>query len=301
MKHDPPDFDPEAAAGEPAAIQQPDFETPREEWLWWSGLAEGLRAAGAPVPPAITARLKSLESAVRSDDPLDFEPVPVKHRSDGFTPKKQRLYVEALAETGDTSEAAARVGMTERSANRLRQRPDARGFDMACEAALELGLRRLRSVQWERAVNGVVQQIWYHGELKGERRVYSDRLLIHLIDKGERQLGYRPEERKMVLDDWEGWMEQLEQGFPGGVPEPFDPEQEPEDKPIWQDESSGQWWTRFPPPEDFEGEEKGRFGSEDYQRRLSEDEQAQVDDSLARMHAIRSAERDTFFGFERGD
>ena len=286
---------------EPASLRKPDFGTLAEERAWWSGLAEGMRCLGAEVPAAVTARLKSLRKAARRGRPLDFEPVPVRHRHDGWTPKKQRLYVEALAETGCASEAAARVGMTEQSANRLRRRPDARGFDIACEAAHELGLRNLRSVEWDRAVNGVVQQIWYHGELKGERRIWSDRLLIHLIDKGEKQLGRRAEERRMVLDDWDGWMEQLEQGFPGGVPEPFDPAQEDEEKAIWRDEETGLWWTRFPPPEGFEGDQEGWFGGEDYRRRLSEDEQEQVDAGIAQLHALKSAERNLFFGFGGAD
>ena len=297
MKQEPPDFTQGAGADALASFHPPEFRTPQEELIWWAGITSGILSIDGRVPAAVTARMKALRNAAKRDGPLEFEPVPVRQRHDGWTPKKQRLYVEALAETGCASEAAARVGMTEQSAARLRRRPDARGFDIACEAAHELGQRHLRSVQWDRAVNGVVQQIWYHGEYKGERRVYSDRLLIHLIDKGEKQLGRLPEERRMVLDDWDGWMEQLEQGFPDGVPEPFDPEQEPDEKAIWRDEGSGLWWTRFPPPEDFDGEEKGRFGDEEYRRRLAFDEQAQVDDGLARMHAIKSAERDTFFGF----
>lgn len=297
MEQEPSAFRPEAATDEPASPVNPYFETSAEELAWWTGMAEGLRRAKAEIPADVAARIRSLrKTAARNRGPLDFEPVPVRHRHDGLTPKKQRIYVEGLADTGCASEAAARIGMTEQSVNRLRRRPDARGFDIACEAAQELGLRNLRSIEWERAINGVVQQIWYHGELKGERRVYSDRLLIHLIDKGERQLG-RPEERRMVLDDWPGWMGQLEKGFPGGVPKPFDPDAEPEDKPIWRDEASGKWWTRFPPPEGFDGREEGWFGGEGYRRRLTPEEQEQVDAGIAAIHAQKSAERDLFFGF----
>lgn len=300
MEQDHHGFTPGAATDEPASSPDPSFETVAEELAWWSGLAEGMRRAGVAVPPAVASRLRAVARAAKRRDPLAFEPVPVRPRHDGWTPRKQRIYVEGLAETGCASEAAARVGMTEQSASRLRRRSDARGFDIACEAAHELGLRRLRSVEWDRAVNGVVQQIWYHGELKGERRVYSDRLLIHLIEKGERQLGRRPEERRMVLDDWDGWMEQLEQGFPGGVPEPYDPDADPETRPIWRDGGTGIWWTRFPPPEDFDGQEEGWFGEPDYRRTLVADEQAQVDDGLARLNALKSAERDLFFGGATG-
>jgi hypothetical protein len=167
MEQDPPNPTPEAATDEPASSSNPTFETVAEELAWWTGVAEGMRRAGARPPADVAGRLKALrKAAAAGGDPFDFDPVPVRARHDGWTPRKQRGYVEGLADTGCASEAAARVGMTEQSANRLRRRPDARGFDIACEAALEFGLRGLRSVAWERAVKGVVQQIWYHGELK---------------------------------------------------------------------------------------------------------------------------------------
>jgi hypothetical protein len=128
MEQDPPDFTPEAATAEPASSRNPSFETPAEELAWWTGLAEGMRRAGVKPAPDVAARLKALRKAAASGgDPFDFDPVPVRARHDGWTPKKQRLYVEGLADTGCASEAAARVGMTEQSANRLRRRPDARG------------------------------------------------------------------------------------------------------------------------------------------------------------------------------
>ncbi|MEA3013319.1 MAG: hypothetical protein QOD42_1864 [Sphingomonadales bacterium] len=300
MEQDPPDFTPGAATDEPASSRNPTFETLAEELAWWTGAAEGMRRAGTKPPPDVAARLKALrKAAARSGDPFDFDPVPVRARHDGWTPRKQRGYVEGLADTGCASEAAARVGMTEQSANRLRRRPDARGFDIACEAALEFGLRGLRSVAWERAVKGVVQQIWYHGELKGERRVYSDRLLIYLLDKGDRQLA-RPAERRMALDDWPGWLDQLERGFPDGVPEPVDPAAPPEAKAIWRDGKTGKWWTRFPPPEGFAGKEKGWFGGKNYRRTLSPGEREQVDLGIATVHAQKSGARDLFFGLGGG-
>ena len=131
--------------------------------------------------------------------------------------------------------------------------------------------------------------------MKGERRVYSDRLLIYLLDKGDRQLA-RPAERRMAVDDWPGWLDQLERGFPGGVPEPVDPAAPPEAKAIWRDKG-GKWWTRFPPPEGFDGKEKGWFGGKNYRRTLSPDEQEQVDLGIATIHAQKSGERDQFFGF----
>jgi hypothetical protein len=73
---------------------------------------------------------------------LDFTPVQVRHRHDGWTPRRQRLYVLALLETGHAGKAGRAVGMTAQSAARLRRRPDAAGFDRACAAAYGAARRR---------------------------------------------------------------------------------------------------------------------------------------------------------------
>ena len=64
------------------------------------------------------------EAASCPSAPTPFDPVPVRARSDGWTPQKQREFIEALADTGVVREAAARGGMTQRSAWRLRGRVD---------------------------------------------------------------------------------------------------------------------------------------------------------------------------------
>ena len=80
-------------------------------------------------------------------------PVPIRARIDGWTPDRQRAFIEALADCGIIREAAARVGMSEKSVARLRRRDDAAAFRTACDRALRLGASRLRSVAFERAVD----------------------------------------------------------------------------------------------------------------------------------------------------
>src|SRR5687768_6149438 len=82
--------------------------------------------------------------------PLDFDPVALRHRHDGWTPERQREYVEALADTGFASAAAARVGMSVQSANRLRRRADGRSFDLACRAAKRHGAHHVLDCAFER-------------------------------------------------------------------------------------------------------------------------------------------------------
>jgi hypothetical protein len=73
---------------------------------------------------------------------LDFAPVVLRYRRDGWTPARQRFYVAALAATGHAGKAARAVGMTEQSAARLRRRPEAAQFAAACAAAFALARRR---------------------------------------------------------------------------------------------------------------------------------------------------------------
>lgn len=47
----------------------------------------------------------------------DFDPVPrMRARHDGWTPERQKAFIEALADTGSVSRAAAMVNMTPRCA-----------------------------------------------------------------------------------------------------------------------------------------------------------------------------------------
>ncbi len=110
-----------------------------------------------------------------------FTPVPVRPRHDGWTPERQALFLETLADTGCVSDAAARVGLSVESAYRLRRRRDAASFAAAWEGALAHGTRRLVDLAFERAIAGVAVPVFYKGEVVGERRTYSDKLLMFAL------------------------------------------------------------------------------------------------------------------------
>lgn len=243
----------------------------------------------------------------------DFDPVPLRYRRDGLTPQRQRDYVEALADTGVARAAAARIGVSEQAVARVRRRADARAFDLACEAAQRIGARRLRSIAWERAIEGTVKRHFYHGELKGEEVVYDNRLLIYLLGRTA-HLAEPPPETRAVLDDWDGWMEAIERGLPAppaaaaesDADADADLEEEEEEdfgfdgNEVWKDED-GIWWTAFPPSEDFYGREEGVPGEADYERTLSAAEleavEAGEDEEYEEKLALQCARRDAFFGF----
>jgi|GEM_PF-4849078 len=91
--------------------------------------------------------LVSLEAATREPaSALQFTPVRLRARRDGWTPQRQHRYIAALALTGRSGHAAALVGVTEQSAARLARRPDGASFAAARCAASSFAskLRRAR-------------------------------------------------------------------------------------------------------------------------------------------------------------
>ena len=110
-----------------------------------------------------------------------FTPVPVKPRHDGWTAERQRAFIGALADTGSVSRAARYVNMSPEGAYYLRRRPGAEGFRRAWEAALDLGVQRLKDIAYERAIEGQLSPVFVAGKLKGFRRVRNDRLLMFCL------------------------------------------------------------------------------------------------------------------------
>lgn len=214
---------------------------------------------------------------------VSFDPVPLRYRHDGWTPARQRAFIEELANTLCVATAAARVGMSERSAYELRRRAGAQGFSAAWDAALRQGFRHhVRSVALDKAINGTIERRYYHGRLVAEERVYSERLLLRLIDRGEKLFGGDPESDS-ILADWDGAMERLESGaLEGGYR-------------VWRDRY-GCWMTNFPPPPGFDNY-LGEPTDPDFERTLTEaEEEALAAQQEARVEAGVAA-RDLFFGF----
>ena len=139
----------------------------------------------APTPsatnPASPDRATAVVATDFAQDPLAFETARMRPRADGWTAKRQRAFIAALAETGCVSEACAEVGITPRSAYRLREHGQAAGFRSAWGHAESMATARLTALAFERAVHGSVESIYRNGELVEERRKPSDRLLMWLL------------------------------------------------------------------------------------------------------------------------
>lgn len=113
------------------------------------------------------------------------EPKPPRPRRDGWTVERQRAFLAALAETGSPTAAAEAVGMSVQSVHRLRKHPAATGFRAAWDLALHAAAQMLGAVALERAIYGTATPIVHKGEVVGERRVYSNQLLLRLLNQAE--------------------------------------------------------------------------------------------------------------------
>lgn len=149
----------------------------------------------APPPPAMLA---------------DYRPVPVRARHDGWTAARQRKFLTILAETGSISQACRDAGVASRSAYRLRQRPDAAAFATAWDQALRLATLRLTTLAFERAVKGSTRDIWRDGELVGQVRSPSDKILMFLLGN----LLPRASGGDSRLDQHDRAVDALRAGFP---------------------------------------------------------------------------------------
>jgi hypothetical protein len=161
-----------------------------------------------------------LAPAIQSDGsepvaPMPFDGVELddsRKRLAGWSADRQRLFLETLAETGSVHLASNAARLTARSAYRLRARSPA--FARAWDTALQLSVGRLSAIVFDRAINGRVEQIYRDGELFGERRVPSDKLLTWLLARLDPRRFALPWEQRGDADPQgeavAAWSERLE-------------------------------------------------------------------------------------------
>lgn len=111
--------------------------------------------------------------------PDDVPVVAVRARHDGWTPDRQRRFIQALAECGVVTAAADAVGMSAKSAYALRRRagPD-HGFVRAWDDALASGSSAALSAAISLALHGRAVPVFYRGLKVGERIEHDHRLLL---------------------------------------------------------------------------------------------------------------------------
>ena len=134
----------------------------------------------------MATRLKVVEplaDIVPAPELPDFTPAPTRKQHAGWTAERQRKFIEHLSLTGLVGEAAAVVGLTSRSAYRLRDKAGAESFARAWDAAQSLSATRLTAIAFDRALHGRTERFYRDGELVMERKMPSDYLLTWLLSR----------------------------------------------------------------------------------------------------------------------
>ncbi len=116
-----------------------------------------------PVPP---------EQAEPPETPRD-KPYRVRH--DGWTAERQNIFIESLAKTRCVRDASRMAGISWNSAYRHRKITILKGLGKAL--ALRRSETTIGEVTWQRAVEGVEEDVWYHGKVVGQRTKYANDLL----------------------------------------------------------------------------------------------------------------------------
>lgn len=114
-------------------------------------------------------------------DTLAFTPATLRERHNGWSAERQRDFIEALADSGCVAQASRVVGVSTKSAYRLRRHPKGKDFAFAWDQALRCASARLVDIAMERAVHGSRRQYWRDGELIGESVIPSDALLMFML------------------------------------------------------------------------------------------------------------------------
>ena len=104
-------------------------------------------------------------------------PVPAAAEGRGlFTRERQVVFLHALAATGAVRSAAARGGVSHQTA--YRERLASAPFRRAWDAALLAARCHAEEVLSCRAIDGVEEEVMYHGEIVATRRRFDARLLL---------------------------------------------------------------------------------------------------------------------------
>ncbi|MGK6354605.1 hypothetical protein ACMGDH_05185 [Sphingomonas sp. DT-207] len=323
-----------------------------------------------------------------------FRPAPGATRHEGWTPDKQRTFLEAVSEGYTVIQACEIVGLSKQSAYALRGSPRGAGFALGWDAAVIKARDALADELMERAFRGQRDKVDDDGRIITRHR-FDNRLALAMLGRLDRMadaeqapstaaaarlvacdfaqyldligrdagparagvfLGARlPAGVEPASDDdlapirtlaradrwlrthtdiaepldiadldpaerasWTGeqWNRAEAAGLVAVAPPPPEnvessqasqpaPPPEPASllddlyAPVWWDEHAEEWRTRFPAPEDFDGDEQGDYGDDDYSRELTLEEAktvaARCEEELAALRAGETLERTAWF------
>lgn len=204
--------DAEPAEGPPAEELEDESDRLMAAWLdeHFDTLEAMARAGEAPVrPPPPEA-----EPPPGSETP----PPPPVHvaRGDGWNKYKMAEFLRQLAATHSVTAAARAVGMSRRSAYKLRTRLKGQPFDIAWESAFRHGYDNLAHAALELAIEGEEVPHYHQGKLVGTHRKHSGPLIAALLKMRNRMgapmLGRYGAAAEFWSENWERMVHRVETG-----------------------------------------------------------------------------------------
>ncbi|MEQ1547996.1 MAG: hypothetical protein ABL918_05025 [Chakrabartia sp.] len=230
-------------------------------------------------------------------------------RHDGWTPERQRIFLEVLAETGSVVQASDACTLSPRSAYNLRWRRDGAAFRLGWEAAILVARARLVDTLMERAIEGQEDVMVRDRDADiVTRHRHDNRLAMSMLSRLDRMADVDPASdsgtasAQIISQDFETFLTLIETGADSAAAAAFIAERKPlpkhdgdsdgagddgdneqcelqhyhlarSGKPLWYSDIHDELRTNFPPPAGFDrANEDGEFGYEDYSRTLSADE-----------------------------
>jgi hypothetical protein len=198
-----------------------------------------------------------------------------------FSRDKQVRFLEALALWGSARAACRNACVSHQTV--YRHRRASRDFALAWDAAVLVARPQVEEVLADRALNGIEEVVYYHGEEVARRRRYDSRLLLAHLARLD-----RAEESNDILDvahDFDAALERLRRG------EPIDPHADDDDgddaRAIygerWEDESlpfpeRAELYQRWLEAQDADAEDdEDEDGDEDEDEDEDEDDDALPD------------------------
>jgi len=175
----------------------------------WDTVEAMARAGEAPERPAPPAPPPPAEAA---------PPPPPAHvaRGDRWNKPKMAEFLRQLAATHSVTASARKVGMSRRSAHRLRARLKGQPFDIAWEAAFRHGYDDLAHSALELAIEGEEVPHYHQGKLVGTHRKRNPHLTLGLLKMRNRMgapmLGRYGAAAEFWSENWDRMLERIATG-----------------------------------------------------------------------------------------
>ena len=125
-----------------------------------------------------------------------------------FTRERQAAFLSALAEGGAARQAARAAGVSHQTVYRMRRACAV--FRRAWDAALLAARVHAEEVLASRALDGVEEEVWYHGEVVATRRRYDSRLLLAHLARLDKLTGNAA--ANAFAEDFEAALERFRDG-----------------------------------------------------------------------------------------